>query len=156
MKKFKNKAFCHVITAEILEEIFESLRGAFWLCLWCDLFLMSSTVFVHTGKIRPSAHWLWGSFVKIKCHPLSNPPRTGASLLIDWSLCFCILYCFALLTLMSLQVYLLLWRAALRGHQNEQQSTLPPSGPHSYHPQLPGRWRWVNIFMTSFPDFIHA
>ncbi len=42
MKKIKNKAFCHVITAEILEEIFESLWGGlsgyvfdviFFLCL---------------------------------------------------------------------------------------------------------------------------
>lgn len=65
------------------------------MCRWCAFSLMSSTAFMYTGQIRPSAHWQWGSFVKIKCRPLSNPLRTGTSFLI-LNLCwFFIDYCYS-------------------------------------------------------------
>lgn len=42
-----------------------------------------------------------------------------------------------------LQVHLLFWRFAVRYHQNEQQSSVPPPGPHSITTKLPGGRRSV-------------
>lgn len=41
------------------------------------------------------------------------------------------------------QVHLLLWWFAVRYHQNEQQSPVPPPGPHSIITKLPSRRRSV-------------
>lgn len=76
------------------------------------------------------------------------------------SICYCyspflspLLY---ITTLGLFQVYLLLWGPSIRGHQDEQQPSLPPPSSHPVTPQLPGWRRCVClVFFAKSPKHRH-